>query len=188
MWMRIGAVAGLCVLLFLSPGVRGQDIPRQIEEKLQAYESAYYTIYTDLPAEDAKEAAIRMTRIAEEYYERTKDFSGKINRRLPFYLFREMADYYEAGGLPGSGGVFNGRRLMAIAGAKPTPTTWMIVQHEGFHQFARAVIGGEIPVWANEGLADYFAVSVFTGDGMVSGVVPNWRLRRVQEQIRNGQF
>lgn len=191
MRMRIRVIGGLAVFLSiaLTSVADGQrDVDEEILGKLQVYESPYYTIHTDLSPEDAREAAIRMTRMAEEYYERTKEFSGKINQRLPFFLFKELADYYEAGGLPGSAGVFRGKSLMAVAGAKPTAGTWMVVQHEGFHQFAHAVIRGQIPVWANEGLADYFAVSVFTGDGMVSGVIPQWRLKRIQEHIRKGEF
>ena len=50
--------------------------------------------------------------------------------------------------------------------------TWHTVQHEGFHQFAHVVIRGDLPIWVNEGLAEYFGEAVFTGDGFVSGVIP----------------
>ena len=66
--------------------------------------------------------------------------------------------------------------------------TWHIVQHEGFHQFAHAVIGGELPVWVNEGLAEYFGESLFTGDSFVTGVIPPDRLARIKEKIRNNTF
>ena len=48
---------------------------------LKRYETKYYVIYTDLPDDDAKETGLRMTRMAEEYYARTKEFSGKINKK-----------------------------------------------------------------------------------------------------------
>ena len=70
-----------------------------------------------------------MTRMAEEYHDRTKDFSGAIRQKFPFYLFREAQDYFDAGGLPGSAGVFMVRgdeaKLMAIAGEKSTNGTWL---------------------------------------------------------------
>ena len=52
---------------------------------------------------------------------------------------------------------------MAFAGEHITAYTWHTVQHEGFHQFAHAVIGGDIPTWLNEGLAEYFGEALFTG-------------------------
>jgi hypothetical protein len=45
------------------------------------------------------------------------------------------------------------------------------------------VIKGEIPVWANEGLAEYFGEAVFTGDGFVSGTLPPRRIRQVQKEL-----
>jgi hypothetical protein len=165
-----------------------QDIPAG----MQAYQSPYYDIYTDLEPERAQEAILRMTRMAEEYHERTKDFSGVIRNKFPFFLFKNAADYYSAGGMAGSAGVFmvrgNDARLMAIAGEKSTNGTWHVVQHEGFHQFAHAVIGGDLPSWLNEGLAEYFGEGIFTGDGMVTGVISPNRCKRVQDQIKNKRF
>jgi hypothetical protein len=156
------------------------------EQKLAVYESRYYIMHTDLPLDQAREADIRMTRMAEEYHARTRDFSGAIRRKFPFYLFRHEADYVAAGGKPGTAGVFmhNTGTLMAIAGEELTADTWHTVQHEGFHQFALAVIGGELPIWVNEGLAEYFGEGLFTGDGFVMGVVPEWRRERIAEAMR----
>jgi hypothetical protein len=159
---------------------------------LKAYQSPYYRVYSDLEEERVNEALLRMTRMAEEYHERTREFSGVIREKFPFYLFKEANDYFQAGGMPGSAGVFmvdgDGARLMAIAGKETGGFTWHVVQHEGFHQFAHAVIGGELPTWANEGLAEYFGEGLFTGDGFVTGVVPPRRLQRVQEAIKNKRF
>jgi hypothetical protein len=158
---------------------------------LKEYDTKYYTIYTDIDPDDEKEAAIRMTKMAEEYHERTKGFAGTINSKFPFYLYKSSADYYAAGGMPRSAGVFisigSGGKLMAVAGKSVTQQTWQVVQHEGFHQFAHAVIGGEIPTWLNEGLAEYFGESIFTGDGFVTGVIPPWRLERLKQEISGGE-
>ncbi|MDP9172817.1 MAG: DUF1570 domain-containing protein [Planctomycetota bacterium] len=169
----------ICALLALSGGVvRGEDA-----SKLTVYDTRYYIMHTDLPLPMAKEAAIRMTRMAEEYHNRTKAFSGNINHKLPFFLFRQEADYLIAGGMPGSVGVFRGDDLMAIAGDVPTAETWHTIQHEGFHQFVFAVIGGDMPTWMNEGLAEYFGYSVFTGDSFVSGVVEPLHLRMIKARM-----
>ncbi len=159
---------------------------------LKQYDTRFYTIFTDIDPDSEREAAIRMTRMAEEYHERTKDFSGVITQRMPFYLFRTPAEYNAAGGPVGTAGLFvvddNGGKLMAIAGQKTTLNTWHVVQHEGFHQFAHAVIGGTMPPWMNEGLAEYFGEAIFTGDGFVAGVVPPWRLTRLKASISAGRL
>jgi hypothetical protein len=164
----------------------------QARAQLKQYDSRYYTIYTDIDADEEKEAAIRMTRMAEEYHERTKSFAGVIRNKFPFYLYRSRDDYYNAGGPPGSAGVFISAgadsKLMAIAGRHLEQDTWHVVQHEGFHQFAHAVIGGHIPIWLDEGLAEYFGESIFTGDGFVTGIVPPWREQRLKEEITTGQL
>jgi hypothetical protein len=159
---------------------------------MQTYQSKYYVIHTDLDTDDVKEAVIRMSRMAEEYHSRTQGFSGEIRERLPFYLFRSAQEYSNSGGLPGTAGVFivdgNGARLMAIAGTETNGSTWHTVQHEGFHQFAHAVIRGELPPWVNEGIAEYFGESIFTGDGFVTGIIPPFRLKRVQAEIQAGRL
>jgi hypothetical protein len=172
-----------------APGRAGQS---EEPSGLKFDQSPYYDVYSDLEPERVQEAILRMTRMAEEYHDRTREFSGVIRTKFPFYLFRNPADYYTAGGLPGSAGVFtvrgNESKLMAIAGEKNSGFTWHVVQHEGFHQFAHAVIGGELPPWLNEGLAEYFGEGIYTGDGMVTGLVSPKRCKRVQDSIRAHRF
>src|SRR5439155_6138812 len=160
------------------------------EPQLQVYEGRYYVIHTDLTGDELREAELRMTKMAEEYRNRTRDFSGTIGHKFPFFLYREPDDYYAAGGMKGSAGYFdpNNDTLMAIAGEKTGSSTWYVIQHEGFHQFARAVIGGELPVWVNEGLAEYFGEAIFTGDSFVTGIIPPQRLARGKKEIQGGQF
>jgi hypothetical protein len=79
------------------------------------------------------------------------------------------------------------QKLMAIGDPRLGSEIWHVVQHEGFHQFACAVIGGDLPIWVNEGLAEYFGESIWTGDGYVTGVVPPPRLARIQNWIKGGK-
>jgi hypothetical protein len=164
-----------------------QDSP---PSSFKRYETPYYIIYSDLEPDRVKEAALRMTRMAEEYQHRTADFSGRIRDQFQFWLFKDAADYFSSGGPAGSAGVYmsHKRLLMGIAGENQRDFTWHIVQHEGFHQFADAVIRGDLPAWLNEGLADYFGEGLFTGDGFVTGVVPLRRLAAVQDSIKNSRF
>src|SRR3712207_464689 len=79
----------------------------QIKKMLPKYEGRYYIIHTDLTDDDLKEAELRMSRMAEEYHERTKGFAGDIRSKLPFYLYRNEQDYYAAGGTRDSAGFFD---------------------------------------------------------------------------------
>src|SRR4051812_25497207 len=133
-----GTVVGLLLLIVSLNPARAADRRARNDASsgsMQQYPSPYYDIYSDLEPDRVQEAVLRMTRMAEEYHERTKEFSGAINQKFPFYLFRNPQDYLDAGGLPGSGGVFMVRggeaKLMAIAGEKSTNGTWHTVQHEG---------------------------------------------------------
>jgi hypothetical protein len=163
---------GVVCLILIAPLLAGAG-------EMPAYESRYYTIYTDLDPQAAREASVRMTRMAEEYYARTKDFSGAISQRMPFYLYKNAADFHALGVPQKSAGYFNPSSHELVAKADNLgPRTWHVVQHEGFHQFAHFVIRGKIPAWLNEGLAEYFGEALFTGDSFVSGVIPQWRLER----------
>lgn len=160
---------------------------------LVEYETPYYILATDIDVSRAPDIAQRMTRMAEEYHQRTRSFSGEIRRKFRFELYRWPEDYYAAGGPSGSGGVYtyrgrNDGKLMAIAGEKTGERTWHVIQHEGFHQFAHQVMGGARPPWLNEGLAEYFGHSVFVGDGFVSGVLPTGRVKRIQLLMQNDKF
>lgn len=158
-----------------------------LAQELKEYETTYYTIHTDLPEEAVREASTRMTRMVEEYMDRTRDFSGQLRGRMPFYLYKDADAYYATGAPKSSAGYFNGQELVALA-SELGPRTWHTVQHEGFHQFAAQVIHGDLPPWLGEGLAEYFGEAIFTGDGYVSGVIPQWRLDRIRQTLKAGTF
>jgi hypothetical protein len=189
---RIGmrAVVPLIVVLSLVAGAWGQARPSKgsIPQGMKTVEGRYHHLIYDLTDAEAAEVLLRMEAMVDEYISRTRDFSGRLNTKLPFMIFRNASDYRAAGGMAGSAGMFDGHKLMAIAGDKLDANTWHVIQHEGFHQFASAVIGGDMPVWVNEGLAEYFGEAVYTGDGFVSGVIPDYRRQRIQEMIQSKTF
>lgn len=179
------ALCALAVMLAAADSARGQGT------ELKVVTTDFYEIHTDLPTEGVQETVLRTTHMAWEYQSRTAEFSRKTGKRLPFYLFQNQDDYHRAGGMVGTGGVFVVRgmdkKLMAFAGPELTDRTWHTVQHEGFHQFADAAIG-DLPTWANEGLAEYFGEGVWTGDGFVFGVITPDRLADVQAGIKGKAF
>ncbi|MCC6424621.1 MAG: DUF1570 domain-containing protein [Phycisphaerales bacterium] len=170
----------LVILLMLALTARGAD-------GLRAYTTKYYTIYTNAGPEMVREAEFRLTKMAQEYQRRTKGFSSGMAGQMPFYLYGDEQSYIEAGGRPGTSGMFTGQKLMAVVGEEWTAATWHVVQHEGFHQYSRERIGN-LPIWVEEGLADYFGEAIFTGDRFIFGIIPTWRLRRVQQMIRGNRF
>jgi hypothetical protein len=91
------AVTVVAMTLYVSAPVSAASANRnrdqiKLPEGMKSYPSPYYMIYTDLPADQVKEITIRMTKMAEEYHERTAGFSGTIRQQLPFYVFRKPAD------------------------------------------------------------------------------------------------
>ncbi len=174
---RCVGAAWVAVWVFNSPGT-------VIAQTLAEFQTPYYVIHTDLEADDAREAGIRMTRMFEAYRTRTQGFSGEIPDRFQFYLYKSKADYLKAGGPPGSAGVFSGSILMATAGGAVSPKTWQVIQHEGFHQFAKSVIRGDLPTWLNEGMAEYFSHGLFTGDSYYTGLISPEYLARLQDAMK----
>ncbi len=162
--------------------------PDNLPNSMKKLEGQYHTLYHDLSVEESHEAILRMDAMTEEYLQRTRGFSGRLQGKMPLVLFRNKEDYYAAGGMRGSAGAFTGSCLMAVAGPKLTVGTWHTIQHEGFHEFAAAVINPNMPTWVNEGLAEYFGEAVFTGDGFVSGMLPHGRVERVQEAMKQKTF
>ena len=157
---------------------------------LRRFDTPYYFIHTDLQPALAAEAEVRLTRLGEVLRRRTRElgFTGRIRQRVPVYLFRHREDYLATGAPPESAGAFLGDRLVVAATDRGGWPAWHVVQHEAFHQFAAAAQGPQLPGWLNEGLGEYFGEALFTGDGYVSGVVPDWRRERVRKAISGGAF
>ena len=153
---------------------------------MKEYQTKYYVIYSDNDEPTVKEATARVTAMAQEYYERTKDFSGKIRKRLPFYMYSNEAEYKAAGGI--GAGLFAGNKLLACVPNGGGGYGWHIIQHEGFHQFVDQVMGGRVPAWVNEGLAEYFGEGLWTGDAFVTGVIAPSRLGRVKGLMKANQM
>ncbi|MFO0837494.1 MAG: DUF1570 domain-containing protein [Phycisphaerae bacterium] len=164
-----------CVSIIAASAIAfGQRVP------LDVITTRYYSLHSDLDAAALREARLRIDLMAEEYAARTRGFAGAINSKLPVYFFKNREDYSDAGGTRNAVGTFTGDRLLIWAGGDAGPMTWRVMQHEGFHQFSRAVIGGQLPPWVEEGLAEYFGDAVFTGDVYITGCVSPPRLAHLR--------
>ena len=187
--MAVGASA-LAQTRAPTVGLAGTTTPRRAPAR--TVQTPYYVLHTDLTDEEGRETDLRMTRMFEEYLRVCAGFAGKVDKKFDFYLFRTEADYRAYGGPPKSAGVFisgpDGKRLMAWVGpTRANNDTWDTIQHEGFHQFIDASMKAELPIWVNEGLAEYFGQGIWTGDGFVTGLIPSARLAAVRRGIQ-GNF
>lgn len=62
---------------------------------------------------------------------------------------------------------------------------WRVLAHEGFHQFVGYELGQQIPMWLNEGMAQYFETSFITGTRFNVGQVSRNKLALAQYLILN---
>jgi hypothetical protein len=167
----------------------GAVIPAGVGE-LQRYETEHYVLYTDLDEAGVREAKVRLGLMVQLYTHKTKEFSRPLRGKLPCYLITERDEYVEATGAPNSAGLYvPGRKARLYAHIDPLRPArgWKTLQHEGFHQFADQVMGHRLPVWVNEGLAEYFEEAIFAGDRFVEGVLPHGRIMRMKRLLEEGQ-
>src|SRR2546423_496645 len=99
----------IMIMASIDGPARALEIPKSILQKLTHYDTEYYELYTDLDLEKAREAAIRLDRMAAEYSSRTKFIQGNEPKRMGCYLFRDGRDFDAVSGpsLAKAGGRFS---------------------------------------------------------------------------------
>ena len=153
----------------------------------------HYLVHTDLDDKLSADLGQRLDGMWEEYNNRLALFHGKGSvPRLEVYLFRYQRDYarFTENKLPNSGGVFlPGQNLLAaFLGDQGRDQLRRTLQHEAFHQFAYNAISPDLPVWLNEGLAQFFEEGLWNGDGFLLGEVPPRRVRQLQADVKGDRL
>ena len=162
---------------------------------LTAYRSHHYLIHTNLTREETVPFGRHMDAVFEQYERRFRGFVQRELAPMPLYLLRTREDYVAFMAehdidSSNSGGLFfvthslNG--LATWAESSSRPRTFRVLQHEGFHQFAWNYIGPNLPVWVNEGLAQYFEDAVLVDGRMAAGLTHRGRIDRVRRAIEGG--
>ena len=64
---------------------------------------------------------------------------------------------------------------------------WRVLAHEGFHQFIGYELGQQIPIWLNEGMAQYFETCYSIGSHFYVGQISRNKLLYAQALIVNKQ-
>lgn len=180
----IGSLVVLFLLLLASPA----------GASLEEFDSKHYTVRTNASRGVAAEFARHMDGVFDEYARRFRTFGKQNVVRMPLYLFRTQSDYLafmKKNGIDANatGGIFfirpDIRGLATWIEDRPQWITLETIQHEGFHQFAYAHIGTRLPLWANEGLAEYFGDGILVGGKLRVGVANGRRIEAIKNAIRD---
>jgi hypothetical protein len=184
---------GLAIALAPSTPARGAENEIRIDGAtagtLRVLDSRHYRIHTDLEPAFAEELALRLDSMYEEYARRLSEFRAAADgQTFEVYLFAKRADYMRLTNnrFPNTGGVFMpGRNLLAaFLEGQGRDALRRTLQHEAFHQFAHTALSPALPLWLNEGIAQYFEEGIWTGTDFMVGQVPPRRVRQLQEDMK----
>lgn len=175
-----------------APAVDAAALEAGDEIVLRGFRSRHYVIYTNLTREETLPYGRHMDELFDQYQRRFSSFVPRNPEPMPLYLLRTREQYvrYLAGyhiDASNAGGMFfvthaaQGLATWAESGSRLK--TFRILQHEGFHQFAWNYLGPNLPVWVNEGLAQYFEDAILVNGKMQLGIPGGSRIERVHQAI-----
>ncbi len=152
-----------------------------------------YWIKTDLEAGPARELAAHLNLMFAEYGKRLAGLPPRAPAPLNVLLFQRQQDYLATLGqqfgvdASGTGGMFfvtpAGSALAAWVEGLSRRRIEHVLQHEGFHQFAWSRFGADLPMWVNEGLAEFFGESVVVDRTLILGQTNPRVIDAVREAI-----
>lgn len=195
----LAAIAGTCLAIAPRPALaQAQAVVVPAENNAGAvpglipYSTKFYTIHTNLNREEAIPFGRHMDAVFAEYQKRFAGFRSATPTAMALYLFRTQEQYetfllnHRINGANTGGMFFVQGRLQGLATfvqGKSVNTTFSVLQHEGFHQFAYHHIGPDLPNWVNEGIAQYFEDSVLAGDQMYQGLANARRVAAIKASL-----
>ncbi len=187
--------ASLVVAAFASPAA-GQ-VRLSWWDRTHPQQVGHYWIKSDLPAEDAGALARHLNTMYAEYDRRLASLAPRAPESLNVLIFERRRDYLQTlqrrYGVDGTatGGLFfvtptSGHALALWTEGLAGRRVLSVLQHEGFHQFAYSRFGGDLPVWVNEGLAEYFGEAIPVGRTLMAGGNNPRVIEAVKESIELG--
>jgi hypothetical protein len=173
----------LVLLLLACSSFASASVPQKIETR-------HYRIWTDVDHALAVDLAQRMDAMYDEYARRFAGFESRQQpEKLNVHIFSRRDDYarHTSVRLSNTGGIFIPSRnlLAAFLEGQGRDGLRRTLQHEAFHQFAHSRIAPDMPVWLNEGIAQVFEESIWTGERFIIGQVPPRRVRQLQQDLRD---
>ncbi len=155
--------------------------------------SRSYTVRSDLSLEKTRELADHLDTMFVEYSRRLASLPQRMPHVLNVFMFERRQDYVDTlrtqFGIDaaGSGGMFfvtpRGSGLAFFVDGVPRTRVLHVIQHEGFHQFAFSRFAGDLPIWANEGLAEFFGFAAVIGREVVIGQASPWTLAALRDAV-----
>ena len=146
------------------------------------FESNFYIGKTDLPEDQAKALLKHMDAVFATYMQFFSKVASKMRwkgSKAKLLLFAKKRDYmqtlsarFDTNG-SGSWGLYipSQRMLVGWRGDYSISEVKRLLQHEGLHQAVHQLFG-DIPKWANEGLAELFERGVVVDKKLVIGGFP----------------
>ena len=161
--------------------------------RLTEYSTQNYDLKTDLPRAEARAYAQHMDEVFAVYTQRFQRYGKQAHDRMPLYIFSRRQDYiaFLAGkglNVANTAGIFfitdRGSGLATFVEDQPKSKVFAVLQHEGFHQFANRYLGDHLPIWINEGLAQYFEAAIVVHGKMRLGIPDTYGLSVVQAALK----
>lgn len=162
--------------------------------KLNVFRSKHYRIYTTLSRTETVPYGRHMDALHEQYESRFRGLGERQIEPMPLYLFETEQQYsrflqeHDIDATHSGGMFFVTHQLEGLAtwvDGRSRRATEQVMQHEGFHQFAWHAFGPRLPVWLNEGLAQYFENAVLSNGRMMLGLSNSARVQKVRQAVRD---
>jgi len=177
----LSVLSVISVVLFLSRLGQAQERQAQLSwwDRSPQQQVGHYTIKADLPPDEARHIAKHLNIMYDAYTHRLASLRIRVDEHMNVYAFQSRQDYLITlrarfgVNAAGSGGMFfttsAGSGLAFWTEGLPIRRVEHVIQHEGFHQFASSRFGDDLPIWVNEGLAEFFGEGVVVDGTLVLG-------------------
>jgi hypothetical protein len=179
-------LGGLCALLLCASAARAAS------KDFHTVETKHYVVQTDVSREFTRIVSEHMEAIYQQYTRCFESFDLKDHERFTVKVFARRRDY--RGSVPpkldASAGAFSSgdRLLAAFLENRSQEEVFRTLYHEGFHQFLFSRIARDVPIWVNEGFAEYFAAATWNGKEFTLGQVPGQDLHLLQQTLERGNY
>jgi len=161
------------------------------EDQMFTARSKHYEVRSDVSQRFAQLVSQHMESIYGEYMRRFRDYGLRDAGVFNVVVYAKKDDYDASVPRPliGSAGAFiSVRKLLAAwRGERSDEEVFRTLYHEGFHQFLFTTMPHPVPIWVNEGFAEYFAEATWNGRSFTTGRVPYMRLFVIQKALKDGE-
>lgn len=167
-------------------------------EAQSSFRSRSFEVTTNLTGDIVKRLVNHMDIVYAEMERRFASFPDRTGTKPELYVYSDAESYVRGlfdrfrVNVGGSGGVFVVRgsevAIAAWVGSRGLESVEETLQHEAFHLIHEVRLGGEMPLWLNEGLAEYFGRGMVVKGKFRLGIVDRGDVARLREYREAGEF